>query len=428
MTSLYRRILLWFVLLLAASVAIIVFTSPMILLRFSGPSDPVSKMHLVFFRQAREAFDSGGPAALRSYLDSLEAQLPARYVLVDSEGRDLATSEDRGAMLRAVREGSFMAGKGLRATRVFSEGTLHFIALIRPESPVAGAGPYLLLVFVIIAVLCWLFATQLASPVRELAQVMQRFGRGDMTARSRETRRDEIGGLARSFNEMADRINGLVAAERRLLQDVSHELQSPLARLTVAARLASSGDNREPAIARLRKEVARMSEMVTGLLDITRAEGDPASLQRDPVDLKETVAEIVADCEWESSEKNVTLRADLAGVTVAGNYELLRRAIENVLRNAIRYSPEGESVEVAVAAVGPEVAVTIRDHGPGVPEDALDRIFAPFYRVEESRERDGPQGAGLGLALAQRAVLLHRGSIQAENARPGLRVIIRLGS
>jgi two-component system sensor histidine kinase CpxA len=254
---------------------------------------------------------------------------------------------------------------------------------------------------------------------------MDQFGRGDISARSSIQRRDEIGGLAKSFNQMAERITALVTTERQLLQDVSHELQSPLARLAVAAKLTCSAPDREAAAARLQKEILRLSEMVSGLLDITRAEGDPAAFCRDPIDLRELLIDVVGGCEWEAGERQITMRPSLEDLTVYGNEELLRRAVENVIRNAVRFSPEGGFVDVALRRINEECEVEIRDHGPGVPPEALEKIFLPFYRVETARERD-PGGTGLGLSLARRAVLIHHGTIRAENVQPGLRIVMRI--
>jgi signal transduction histidine kinase len=416
MKSLYRTILLWFILLLAASIAIILFASPMFMLRFSPRGGPIDRMNGVFFRQAREAFDQGGPTSLRAYLATLEAQLPARYLLVDPQGRDLVTGEDHRALLESTTSGRVPEVRG-RFARSYSAKGFHFISLVRPDGSREGNPLYALLVATVIAVLCWLFATRLASPVRSLARTMERFGGGDISARSTIQRKDEIGDLARSFNQMAERITALVTSERQLLQDVSHELQSPLARMAVAAKLTRTAADRDAAAARLQKEITRLSEMVAGLLDITRAEGEPAALRRDPIDLRELVSDIVADCEWEADEKHCALRFVFEDATVCGNEELLR--------NAVRYSPSGEPVDVSLRLVNTEAEVIVRDQGPGVPDEALEKIFAPFYRVETSRAREAG-GTGLGLSLAQRAVLLHQGTIRAENARPGLRVVIRL--
>ena len=424
MRSLYQTILLWFVLLLAASLAIILFASPMIATRFSPRGGLIDRMNAVLFRQAREAFEQGGATRLSAYLANLESELPVRYLLVDARGRDLATGEDHRSLLASAT--SVYPVKGQFA-RLYSERGFQFVALARPEDVREGNPLFILLLTTVIALLCWLFSTRLASPVRSLARTAEQFGAGDISARSKIQRKDEIGDLARSFNQMAERITALVTSERRLLQDVSHELQSPLARMAVAAKLTRTAADRDAAAARLQTEIQRISEMVSGLLDITRAEGDPVALRRDPVDLRELVSDIVAGSEWEASEKQCALRPDLDEIIVRGNEELLRRAIENVLRNAVRYSPAGEPVDVSLRLMNNEAEVVIRDRGPGVPAGELEKIFLPFYRVESARERQ-TGGTGLGLSLAQRAVLLHQGTIRAENASPGLRVVIRLYS
>lgn len=416
MKSLYRMILLWFVLLLAVSGALMVFASPMFLFRLSGKGGPVERMNMVFLGQAREALARG---ELDAYLRGLEAQMPARYFLLDDNGRDLATGADRSLLLRMASRGIWVPRKNGLLLRMFSKDGYHLLSMIRPEGNVEGGAPYALLLALSTAALCWLFAARLAAPVRALARTMERFGRGDLEARSAIARKDEIGDLARSFNQMAERIASLLAAERRLLQEISHELQSPLARLAVAAKLTRTAEDRETAAARVQKEVERMSAMVAALLDLARAEGDAGTRRRERVRLDELLREIVSDCEWEAGERGCTVRAAIEEISVEGDEELLRRALENVMRNALRHSPEGGEVEVSLRVVGAEAEVVVRDHGPGVPEESLEKIFAPFYRIGEA-------GTGLGLSLARRAVLLHQGRIAAENAGPGLRVRIRL--
>ena len=251
---------------------------------------------------------------------------------------------------------------------------------------------------------------------------MERFGRGDLSARAESVRRDELGQLARTFDRMADRIETLLAAERRLLLDISHELRSPLARLGVAIELARSGDATDSALNRIQKESDRLNSLVGQLLQVTRAEGDPASLHRDLVRLDQLVQQLVEDSAIEAAAHGCSILYQSGQpVTIAGDPELLRRAVENVLRNAIRYAPRDTTVEVRLSRSDSGAVVAIRDHGPGVPEDALPRIFDPFYRVESDRNRLSG-GIGLGLSIARRAVELHRGSIRAANANPGLKI------
>jgi two-component system sensor histidine kinase CpxA len=273
---------------------------------------------------------------------------------------------------------------------------------------------------------CYWLALYLTRPVRKLQKAVERFGHGDLSARAGATRQDELGDLARAFDRMAGRIETLLTAERRLLLDISHELRSPLARLGVAVELARSGEDLDPALNRIQKEADRLNSLVGQLLQVTRAEGDPSSLHRDPIRLDQLVRQLVNDSSLEATSHGCTVDYDPGeAVTVAGDEELLRRAVENVLRNAIRHAPPQTSVEVKLARNNGLAVIDIRDHGPGVPEEALSRLFDPFYRVETDRNRTSG-GIGLGLSIARRAIELHKGSIKARNVMPGLEVELEL--
>ncbi|AMV37959.1 sensor histidine kinase [Planctomyces sp. SH-PL62] len=303
---------------------------------------------------------------------------------------------------------------------------LRFVALPRMRGvPWAQTLPYYLWILLLILALIYALAVHLVRPLRRLQRAVDEFGRGGLATRIGSTRRDEIGELSRAFDVMAHRIASLMAAERRLIQDVSHELRSPLTRLGLAVRLGRGGD-REAAMGRIKKEVDRLSALVDELLRLNSAEEDPHALHRDEVRLDALLAELVEACAVEADAKGcrLDLRAD-APVVASGDRELLRRAVENVLRNAVRHAPEGSAVEVALQADGGFAAITVRDHGSGVPEEALADIFKPFFRIEHDRSR-ASGGVGLGLAIARRAVEVHGGSIAADDARPGLVVTIRI--
>jgi two-component system sensor histidine kinase CpxA len=280
----------------------------------------------------------------------------------------------------------------------------------------------------LIAVLCYLLAVHLAAPLRGLRRVLEKFGRGDLGIRYHLARHDEIGDLAQAFNRMADQITTLLTAERRLLQDVSHELRSPLARLGFSVELARTSPDRETALLRIRKEADRLNHLVDELLELTRAEGDPGARALEEVDLANLLREVVADCALEADAQGcrLVLEGEQA-VIVTGAWELLRRACENIVRNAIRHAPAGTPVEVRLARQDDRVVITVRDHGPGVPREALSEIFKPFYRVETDRDRSSG-GVGLGLAIARRAVELHQGTVTACNVQDGLSVAIELPS
>ena len=226
---------------------------------------------------------------------------------------------------------------------------------------------------------------------------------------------------------MAERIESLVMSQHRLLGDISHELRSPLARLSVALGLArQNAGEATPAITsahnRIEREIERLNELIGQLLTLTRLETDAERLETARIDLRELVNLIVEDADFEARNRNrnVRLLTD-EECHVTGNAELLRSAIENVVRNAVRYTAEHTSVEVALrcSSIGdPGVRISVRDHGKGVPEEALTEIFRPFYRLTEARDRQ-TGGTGLGLAIAERAVCLHGGTVRATNASDG---------
>jgi two-component system sensor histidine kinase CpxA len=277
-----------------------------------------------------------------------------------------------------------------------------------------------------VALVCWLLALNIASPLRALARTVDRFGAGDLAARVNSKRKDEIGELGRAFDRMAERTGTLLSAERRLLQDVSHELRSPLARLSFAAELVRTAEDRDAAVNRLKKEIQRLSSLVGALLQVTRAEGDPSAAAPEELSLDELVDEVVEDCRVEAEARGCKIAfTEPVHLEVCGDRELLRRAIENIVRNSIRYAPPASEVDVQLDRGDDTARISVRDHGPGVPEDALQKIFQPFFRVDDSRD-SSTGGAGLGLAIARRAIDVHHGEVWARNAQPGLQVCIEL--
>jgi len=271
-----------------------------------------------------------------------------------------------------------------------------------------------------------LAALFVVMPIRNVTATVERFGQGDLSARTSLRRRDEIGSLAQSFNAMAERIERHMVSERRLLEDISHELRSPLARMKLAVKLARTSTDPGAALDRVDREVNRIAALTAEIAEVTRLEGDPQLLKSESVNLRELVQEAVNDCcgEVEPRECNIRFDAQSGGNSFCDK-ALLRRAVENLLRNAIRYSPENASIDVLLAQDNRNLRIAVRDYGPGVPDQSLLQIFEPFFRVDEAREMDSG-GVGLGLSIVKRIVLLHQGTVTAHNADPGLRVEIAL--
>jgi two-component system sensor histidine kinase CpxA len=428
MRSLFAKILLWF----WFTLVITVVGSALISAIFVDETDrraPVGRLVEFQLELARRSYESGGKSGLATFLARLESIFDATGILTDQNGRDLLTGEDRSELIRRARwrrYGIFRMGPRIVA-RSTADGKYWFFFVVER----AQVGPWFLRpehlwVIGVAILLCYALAYYLTRPLRKLQRAVERFGRGDLSARVASRRRDELGQLARTFDRMADRIETLLGAERRLLLDISHELRSPLARLGVAVELARSGDDPDSALNRIQKESERLNSLVSGLLQVTRAEGDPASLSMEPVRLDELVKELAADASIEAHARGNDLRVEAGtAAVVQGNAELLRRAVENVIRNAIRHSPRGPAVDVNLRSRDGCAVVQVRDYGAGVPEEALPRIFDPFYRVETDRDR-ASGGTGLGLSIARRAIELHKGSIRAVNSHPGLLVEIEI--
>lgn len=427
MRSLFAKILLWFLATILVAFLGLAITAALSDNPMRHP--PMARAFHFQAREASEAYETGGRKALRWDLERVKEIFQADAILTDTNGRDLLTGEDRGDLIRAGRWPwrTFFNRDQSVIARKTENGRYWFILSIAGEAAPRWILPAeQLWVLAAVVLLCYLLARYLTSPLRSLETALERFGQGDFSARSGSTRHDELGQLARTFDQMAERIQKLLAVERQLLLDISHELRSPLARLGVAIELARSGENRDAALDRIQKESGRLNALVGELLQATRAELDPNALRAQRLRLDDLVAGVVSDSSIEASARGCSLQFDAPGpVTVTGDAELLRRAAENVIRNAIRYAPPQTAVEITLTRNGSTARVQVRDHGPGVPEEALGRIFDPFYRVEGDRNRD-TGGAGLGLAIARRAVELHKGTIRARNAHPGLLVEIDL--
>lgn len=429
MRSLFAKTLLWFLATTAVAIAGVIITTALTFTA-SEPRGPFGMLLNLQVEEAKQAYETGGRAGLSAVLAKFQRLAQTQVVFTDAKGTDLVTGQARPELLRRPARSRwrlpfpFNSRPPIIARADASRQYWLFLIDQRRNLTFFFLQPQHLWIIGLVVLLCYAFAYHLTSPVRRLRAVVDCFGRGDFSARAATNRKDELGELATSFNQMAERIQTLLAAERRLLLDISHELRSPLARLGVAVELARSGEDREHMLDRIQKEADRLNELVAELLQVTRVEGDPSMQKMETVRLDELLGDLVYDSLLEAKAKDCTLllKAPIP-VTMTGDEELIRRAVENVIRNAIRYAPRDTSVDIELRKPGDVAQVLVRDYGPGVPEDALPRIFDPFYRVDSDRNRVSG-GLGLGLAIARRSVELHKGKLTARNANPGLLVTI----
>jgi len=414
-----------------------------------------------FLNETLQAYQAGGDDGARKYLRGVHDNQHVRLFIFDDQGRELLgrklpdwIEHGRRGQIHSADTfwGRFGPVQFLRQTLTADNGRRYMLIVDLPPEEHPFFGPHgvpglgILIAIISSGLVCYILARYLTSPIVRLRAATQQLASGDLSARAvvpGSRRHDEMAELMRDFDRMAERLENLVNAQSRLLTDISHELRSPLARLNVALELARqrSGSDARSALDRIDREANRLNELIQKLLTIARLEAGDESIEKVPVHLEQIVHEIAKDAAFEAQTRHCEVEATVVDdCVVMGSPSLLHSAIENVVRNAIRYTQEGTSVEVRLeqgaglqnigqkndGVGGPEAVVRVTDSGPGVPEDALEKLFRPFYRIDDARGRT-TGGVGLGLAITDRAVRLHGGTIRVSN-RPqgGLMVEIRL--
>ena len=445
MRSLFLRIFLsfWAAVVLFLLLALIV-------IRATTPAREPGVELAKALAEAVDAFRSGGEHAAGQYLEDLQHAQHIRAYVYDPSGREITgrlappwieemrrTGQHRHhSWMEAImaprlsRQSLTIDGQPyMIVVEVFTGSTVFF-----GPHEIPGLG--LTILVISSGLVCFLLARSLTNPVTRLRSAAQRLAAGDLTARTgapKGGRRDELAQLMRDFDRMAERIEALMDAQSRLLKDVSHELRSPLARLSVALGLArqKAAPEAESALNRIELEADRLNQLIQRLLTISRLETGTDGILKTRLSLRELCENIARDAEYEGQGRKCSVFAEPTDeYPVEAAPDLLRSAIENVVRNAVRYTAAGTAVEVhlerRIGDQGEEIAIRVLDSGPGVPEESLERIFQPFYRIDDARNRQ-TGGAGLGLSIAERAIRLHRGRVRASN-RPegGLEVEIRI--
>ncbi len=373
---------------------------------------------------AAEIWREGGEAALRRWLDRGPGN--RRLVLVDEAGeplqrRPLPPHLQRW-LPRRVEPGVESMHKGhlmLVAQLSGVEPKRFLVSEVDPgrlhQVPFWLRGLMSVMIFGLVS---WLLASMLTRQVRPLRAAAQQMAEGDLSVRVQLKGRGEISALGADFNLMAERLNDLLQSQRQLVRDISHELRSPLARLRVALALAERAEDRSKALGRIEREADELEGLISELLSLARLESGQAGLERKQLRMDELVAGVVTDAEFEAQAQDKGVDYSPQELGLLGDPVLLRSAVENVVRNAIRHTPVGSRVAVSMARESDNCLILVRDAGPGVPEPQLEAIFDPFTRAEEARER-GSGGFGLGLAIARRALLAHGGGASARNHPDG---------
>jgi signal transduction histidine kinase len=441
MTQLYWRIFLsfWLVIIMTVIITVavnsIAFRDEMVNTRFSALRDSLD----VLSRQAQLALDSGGEDGLKTWLKTRQGQesMPPLLIVdqagnellgrplppgLERMGSDARSGSDTRVNPRRTRSPRFrrLAGPDGQTYRMLVPGFRPRLGgwFLRPEARAI----FPLILVLLSGLACLLLARYLTRPIRVFRTAGQSIAAGDLGARVGPTvamRKDEFGGLATDFDRMADRIEELLGSQQQLLRDVSHELRSPLARLQAAVGLIrQKGDNTADAhLDRIEQEAENLNELIGQILSMARLETGTV-IERNPVDLTRLVGEIVEDAryEGESHQKSIDFTPGESCVLEIDE-SLMRKAIENVVRNAIRHSREHNRVSVDSQPAG-NVTITINDDGPGIDPADAERIFEPFF-TRAAAGSTGHAGVGIGLAIARRAVELHGGSITARNADEG---------
>lgn len=440
--SLYLKIFIWFwlamIIINVAFFAAVALTRPTPTRRSwrdlaqTGPNA----------QKAAEAFEQSGSAALNSALQTTEKNSGVNGVLFTEGGNELSGRNlPTGAAELAARSAESrdlefnFAGPGTLIARPVVSATNQrytYVAHI-PRPPFQSLWQTqairLLIILVIGGIFCYWLARYITKPLFKLRTTTNQLAEGDLSARvgtNLAKRRDEVGELGRDFNTMAERLESMVKAQQRLLGDISHELRSPLARLGVALGLARkrSGPDAMGALDRIERESEQLNEMISQLLTLTRLESGTDGRKRSEVDLANLVREVSEDADFEARSLNRSVQVVASDkCSINGVEDLLRSAVENVVRNAVRFTPEGTAVEVALRKQNGShdnfAVISVRDRGNGVPAESLEKIFRPFYRTEDARDRQSGGGTGLGLAITERAVRMHGGTVRAANSPEG---------
>jgi signal transduction histidine kinase len=450
---LFAKVFLWFWSTVLALFAI--FLASRLGTRLVPSTDVIASFAPKVADEAAHAYESGGPQEFEQFERELVGKSGLELYLVDGYGKDVLSrpipSDSLSITRHARSDERILTRYGFRShssSYKFTSPSGHpYVLLVRLpfqltkflDATAGGGLPFFGVVLLMVTLFCFWLTHHIVAPIHGIQSAARKVAAGDLTVRAPveiSERHDELAALAADFDAMVERMGAFVRSQKDLLSTVSHELRSPLTRLIMSLALLRNQSPRESEelLQRMERDVERIDTLMGQLLTLSRLETGLSSDGRDNVDLSQLLLEVVADGDFEarSCSKSVTLQAEGGIVIEKADQQALRRACENIVRNAIRFTPPGSEVEVILKtekmSPSPQAVLSVRDYGPGVPGELLQQIFQPFFRVKEpSGDPRANRGTGLGLAIALEAIRQHRGTIIASNADPiGLEVKIML--
>lgn len=383
-------------------------------------------------------YQVGDKPALKRWFEELSEHFATKAYLLDENGNDVLGRQlphELEKISRQIKMGE-LAPEAIREADIIISPIIrgnqqHEYRFVSRKELTLAALQYfhlsgfifgLLIAIIIAGLVCYFLSRYLMHPIQVLTIAVRQLGQGDLQTRvvnRFDKRNDEIGELASEFNSMAEQLQVLIATQRRLLQDVSHELRTPLARLQIALALARKQvDGRATKeLQRIELESERLDDLIGQILSLARMNSKEYQMLFEDLDLVTLIQDIVSDIAYEDTQKAERIHLQLSDdCQIYGDAKLLRSAIENVLRNALRYTDN--AIDIHLHHTDDDINLSIRDYGPGVSEEKLESLFKSFYRVDDARNQQRG-GYGLGLAIAKRAIDLHNGTINANNAKDG---------
>jgi two-component system, OmpR family, sensor histidine kinase CpxA len=446
MRGLFAKIFLGF--WIAQSLTFLISTVLILRRQFVRPNEILGVLNTTLpsaATAAANAYEAGGCAGLQQFAASLRqtiylADTPTHFLCeanVSSAAAGVLANVDREPRVHS----SLVGEQNLWSTAIQSTGGRHYFFLLSRHHTASTYGlrellffafPQLPVAIVVFGITTFVLVLLLVRPIGRLRIAARALANGELATRvakpdgeERIFGGDEIQGLVHDFNYMAEQLERLVGAQKILVRDVSHELRSPLARLSVALELAreEAPASMQQHLQRIDREAGRLNLLIGQLLRLSSMESTNASSHPDKFTLHGLVEELLPDAEYEAQQRCCKIQVlEHSECTVQGNQELIYRAIENIVRNAIRYTRQDTVVELKIRceerAGVRMVTLDVADSGPGIPEAELENIFRPFYRVDAARQQD-TGGFGVGLAIADRAVRLHHGEVRARNRPDG---------